>query len=367
VVLLAAGLATASPARGQSEGFPGPISVLDLIQHEAGESPAIVPFAHLSDDDMSFQVVDLNAQPEEQQPAAGDQQAPERPIGRAPEDTRLNFLRTATVLLQPGQAQFDYGGRYTWRDFGIPLLLVQRNRQIYSPFALRYGLTPRAQLFANVPVGFAIGEDPEPNRFSSLFGVGDSSAGVNFLVRDGYCDQCDIVGTIGFTAPLGHHPLEDIRQPLRNLPTPISGSGCWGVNANLTFIKAYDPAVVFASVGYQHLFARSFGDGPAGPNGAYVTPGEQFSYSLGVGFAINDRLTLSTAFFGTFETVTIVDQFTTPPGIFTRTTFNQEPFQVRLALTATVSPWQIVEPFVAFGISPDAPNADFGITCTRTF
>jgi hypothetical protein len=200
--------------------------------------------------------------------------------------------------------------------------------------------------------------------------VGDSTAGGNFLLRHGYCDECDIIGTVSFTAPLGHHPFQDIRNPLRPLPTPISGTGFWAVNANLTFIKAYDPAVVFSSIGWSHFFARSFGDGPAGPNGAYVTPGEQFNYSLGMGFAINDRLTLSTAFFGSFQTTTVIDRaFTIPPAatVFEQSVFNLEPLQVRLALTATIYPWQIVEPFVAFGLNRDAPNADFGITWTRTF
>ena len=114
------------------------------------------------------------------------------------------------------------------------MLLPLRSRQIYSPFAVRYGWTPRVQLFANMPVGFAIGEDPEeafpgPDRFCSIFGVGDSTFGANYLVREGYCDQCDIIGTVSVTAPLGHHPFQDISDPARAFPTPISGTGCWAV------------------------------------------------------------------------------------------------------------------------------------------
>ena len=141
-----------------------------------------------------------------------------------------------------------------------------------------------------------------------------------------------------------------------------------GRSANLTFIKVYDPAVVFGSIGYSHLFARTFGDDPL--NRADVTPGEQFNYSLGMGFAINDRLTLSTAFFGTYQTTTVINRVTTiPPAapLITNSSFNLEPFQVRLALTAVVSPVKIIEPFVSFGLNADAPEADFGITWTRTF
>jgi hypothetical protein len=336
---------------------------------------ADVPLEQLAAGPDYYEVAQEDERRDENAPPAGaaSTQPPTQPLGQAPPDNSLEFLRTVTVLLQPGQMQIDYGGRYTWRDDTIlPGLLPSRNRQIYSPFAIRYGYTERMQLFANVPVGLAIGEDDEdllfagPDRFSCIFGVGDSTFGTQYLLRDGYCDQCDVVGTLSFTAPLGHHPFEKITNPGAFLvfPTGFSGAGFWGVNTNLTFIKTYDPCVVFGSVGYSHLFARTFGEGPV--NFVSITPGEQFNYSLGMGFAINDRLTLSTAFFGAFQTTTIVDAPAGSP-LFVDSAFNLEPFQVRLALTAITSPVHIVEPFVAFGLNEDAPEADFGITWTRTF
>lgn len=309
-----------------------------------------------------------------QESPPGGAQTPQEPIGQAPQDNRLNFLRSATVLLQPGQMQFDWGVRYTWRDFShydFALPFTLRNRQLVSPFAIRYGLTPRIQLFANLPLGFAIGERADPagvqipgrNTFKSVFGMADTSAGVTYLIQKGQCDEPDIIGTVGFVAPTGHHPFENITDPLRTDPTPISGSGFWGVNANVTFIKTYDPAVIFGNLGYSHLFARTFGDGI---NGATVWPGESFTYGLGMGFAINDRLTLSTIYQGAFQTRTVIDQ--TQFGIARpRATFNLEPMVLRTALTATVNPRQIVEPFVIFGLNRDAPEADIGVTSTHTY
>lgn len=323
-----------------------------------------------------------------QESPPGGEKPPEQPIGRAPEDTRLNFLRTATVLLQPGQMQFDYGVRYVFRDFSAADLLfpfTRRNRQLYSPFAVRYGLAPRVQLYANLPLGFAIGERNDlataggpvggvfvpgilgDDSHTGIFGLADTSAGVTYLIQKGQCDEPDIIGSLGFVAPTGHHAFEDIADPLRAKPTPISGSGFWAVNTNVTFIKTYDPAVIYGSLGYTHLFARRFGNAL---NGAFVIPGESFSYGLGLGFAINDRITLSSSFSGTVQTQTSIDLVRTLPGVGTQQTFtgvHVETMQIRHALTCTVSPCQIVEPFVIFGLTRDTPEADLGVTCTRTY
>ena len=79
----------------------------------------------------------------------------DEPLGKAPEDNSLQFLRTSTPLLQRGQVSVDYGFRYIWKE--IPGLSVLpdgscttgriRTRRITSPLGLRYGYTPRTQLF----------------------------------------------------------------------------------------------------------------------------------------------------------------------------------------------------------------------------
>jgi hypothetical protein len=133
------------------------------------------------------------------------------------------------------------------------------------------------------------------------------------------------------------------------VPGTALGQGFWAISGQLLFINNYDPVIAFYGVGYRHLFERQFG-------GALFQPGEQLSYQFGVGFAANDRVTLSATFFGFFISNTLID----------RTSFegtNVEPMSLRFAATIARNE-RIIEPFAQIGMTDFAPAASFGITIT---
>jgi hypothetical protein len=77
----------------------------------------------------------------------------------------------------------------------------------------------------------------------------------------------------------------------RRLPT---GSGFWGVEPSLTVLKPVDPVVLFANLGYTINIGESVdktipGVGTFGD----VDPGDVLRGTFGMGFAINDRISLS--------------------------------------------------------------------------
>jgi len=285
---------------------------------------------------------------------------PEEPIGPAPPDTSRVFLRQVTVLLQPGQIQFDWGAQYLLQKTTSPGLAVVngdltvfeqelRDRRLLIPFAARLGVAPRVQAFARAPIGWTQAE--VVNRFGETtddtFNVADVNAGLNLLLRDGRGERADLIGTIGVTAPTGTHPFQD-RVAVASL-----GEGFWAVDASLLWIRSYDPVVVFWGLGYRHLFERSY-------LGVDIDPGDQITYNLGVGFAINDRITISSAFAGQYVAETKVNGDHLPGS-------DREPMSIRLALTAITAPNRIVEPSIRFGLTEEATNADFGITITESF
>jgi hypothetical protein len=110
-----------------------------------------------------------------------------------------------------------------------------------------------------------------------------------------------------------------------------------------------DPVVLFYGGGYRHLFGRDFND-------IAYQAGEQFNYQLGVGFAVNERVTLSTAFQGYYITNTYVDQQRIQGS-------NIEPMSLRFAVTMT-RPKRIIEPFAQIGMTEFAPRASVGIIVT---
>ena len=121
------------------------------------------------------------------------------------------------------------------------------------------------------------------------------------------------------------------------------------MSASLVCINRYDPIIVFYGGGYRHLFERPF-------DGLLFAPGEQIFYQMGVGFSVNDRVTLSTAFQGFYITDVRANNVTVPGS-------NLEPLTVRMAATIARR-CKILEPFVQFGLTDSAPQANFGIIIT---
>jgi hypothetical protein len=302
------------------------------------------------------------------QPAAEGEERPEgeredsqegqqrEPLGRPPVDTSLAFLRSETILLEPGEWQLDYGIEYLWQD-AVRLALLPgpaialervRERLFVVPLAARYGWSPYLQLFLNAPVGVDVIERANPigDRSTTVAGMGDISFGCNYLLQEH--DRCrpDILVNVLCTAPTGSDPFGDFDEP-------SLGNGFWAVAPFVTVIKAVDPLVVFGTVGYRHQFEAEH-------VGRDIQPGEEVFGQFGTGFAVNDRITLSTILQYNYETRFQVDDRTIP-GTST------EEIAIRMALTAFVSRREIVEPFVRFGLTPDAEDADFGVVFTRTF
>jgi hypothetical protein len=131
---------------------------------------------------------------------------------------------------------------------------------------------------------------------------------------------------------------------------PSLGQGFWSISSSLLFIQQYDPVVVFYGLGCERFFPREF-------IGLDIEPGAQYTYQLGVGFAVNERITLSTRFFGAYvEEIEVNDE--------RRFGTNAEPMNIRLSATISQPCDRLVEPFVEFGITDDAVSSFFGVTWT---
>ncbi len=291
----------------------------------------------------------------------------EQKLGEAPEDTSLRFLRQQTVLLKPGEMQFDVSLQYLNDkvDFvGVQQVngLIQiaeaerRQRLLMVPLQLRVGIFEYTQAFVNVPFGWSNSESAFLGQDSatSTGGIGDVSAGILKQLVVGNEFYPDVLASISFSAPTGESNF------LTALTTPGSnlGEGFWSLTSAITFIQNYDPLVLFYGGGYRQRFQEKF-------NGTTkVKPGSQFIYRFGVGFAVNPNVTLSATFNGSF----IGEYEVNGTNVGGST---QEPMQVRLAATInkrkvskTHSSVKLVEPFVTFGLNDDAIDTIIGATWT---
>lgn len=187
-------------------------------------------------------------------------------------------------------------------------------------FAARYGVTPRLTLNLDVPfierwtnyqkggAGGAAAALAEEYTHDPPH-LGDVNASANFRLLAETASRPDVVLTAGVVAPTGRSPYgTDVRIIERDdddfirfaVPSrQATGNGLWAVNLGASAVKTMDPAIVFASFGYQHSFIRHFGDIDTSPD--TITPGkvrlgDTFSFGAGVAFAFNDRTSMSLSF-----------------------------------------------------------------------
>jgi hypothetical protein len=285
-------------------------------------------------------------------------------LGTAPEDNTLEFLRTSTVLLEPGKSQFDIGLEYTLTENNFPILLTDgmgtvvgvddveiKGRELAVPMELRYGLLRRVQAFVQVPVGWSNVQAAINNfdEFANDGGVGDVGFGLTMQLRDADKDRPYLIGTLAGLAPTGGDPFLTSASISPN--SPSLGSGFWAISGNLLWVQTrYDPVVVFYGLGARYQFAREY-------IGIEFAPGTEYNYTLGTGFSVNERVTLSAQFFGSY-----IEELKANGERVEGTI--QEPMNLRLAATLAKPCNRIVEPFVTFGLTDDSISSNFGITWT---
>ncbi len=282
-------------------------------------------------------------------------------LGREPVDNSLQFLRADTVLLKPGEFQYDYGMMYSKFDITLPTLVSTgpntvtvehaelRLREVRVPLEVRYGLARRIQLFLNVPFGWVNSEISYAgfDSFENDGGIGDIVFGGTFLLREG--DRCkpDAILTLATVAPTGDEPISAVGL---SPSSPTLGGGTWSISSNLLLVRNYDPVVLFYGAGTRQYFLSEI-------NGVKFRPGGEYNYQLGIGFAVNSEVTLSTRFNGAYVSELHVDGERVRGSI-------QEPMTLGLAMTISRCK-KLVEPFVDFGLTDDATDARVGITCTH--
>jgi hypothetical protein len=284
-------------------------------------------------------------------------------LGEKPEDNTLQFLRATTVLLEPGEAQIDVGINYALTEADFPLLLTDgmgdivgvadanfRIRTLSVPLEYRIGLTKRVQGFIGLPLGWS---NTQINvntleDFRNDGGIGDLNFGFTIQLKEAEVDKPYWVSTLAVIAPTGGSPFAGVLGLAPSAPS--LGQGFWSVQGNLTFIQPYDPVVLFYGLGMERYFESRY-------SGIDIEPGAQYSYTLGVGFAVNDRVTLSSRFRGAYIEETEADGLRVPGS-------NQEPMTLRFSATVSKPCNRIVEPFIEFGLTDDSVSSFLGVTWT---
>lgn len=164
----------------------------------------------------------------------------------------------------------------------------------------RYGVSNRLEIDAKVPFvyrddrvsGVALDDSTEFVRDQRGAGLGDIEAGLHYQLTDGVSLPYTIAN-FRIKAPTGQGPFEVDRTPSGVELDAATGSGFWTIEPSFTVILPTDPAVFYANLGYQKNFAVSPDEAVGSTIVREYDPGDAIRASLGVGLALNERLSIN--------------------------------------------------------------------------
>ncbi len=331
----------------------------------------------------------------------------EREVTRVP----LASIERGGVLLRPGRLQLEASFGYTHNRSSrliltgfsvIPLIILgtleseKITQDSFSPsLSIRYGLFKDLQLDVQIPVSYqiqtvvrlandrvALTEDR-----ATQFGLGDISAGLSYqlLYEHGWLpdlslglrarfptgrSQFDIFETIAKQGAF--RDVEEFVQRLNSEGLAI-GSGFWSLSGSLSVVKAFDPVILFGSLGYSHSFPRDvtliaiIGTPAEGgiilhPQAveARAEPGGSVNFNLGFAISLTNQVSVNFGFSESFTFSTKQNGTKIPD---TYLNVGQFTMGFSIALTPRVS----VSFSGAIGVTPDAPSISLGISVPVAF
>lgn len=168
--------------------------------------------------------------------------------------------------------------------------------------AARYGLTNRIELELRAPWVYRHDSitkrtQDSPNNPTKLNssggGLGDIEAAIRYQFNLESAPYW--IGGLRVKSDTGKSPFDQQLDNNNIFKDPPTGSGSWSLEPNLTMIYPLDPAVLFATGGYTWNMEADAGidldnDGLANDK---IDLGDSFFLGMGMGFAVNDRLSFS--------------------------------------------------------------------------
>ncbi len=306
------------------------------------------------------------SEPKASEPKASETKASEtETIGVPPPKEQPQFLRNDSILMEPGDYQWEIGLSYARNlnqspvgqflgETAIVGNLRRVNRVLQMPIELRLGLTPDLQGSISMPIGLANQEVSigGAELTDDSFGIGDLSLGLTRLIRQGDLTEPNVLGFLSISIPTGQASLATSLDD----PSIALGRGFYTLTTGLTFTRTFDPLVFFSGFGYQHNFEANF------EGVGRLNPGNGGFYRLGVGYAVNSNVSLSTAFTGAFLANAEINDIRLGGT-------SREPLSLRIAATVvrkqkSVKKARTIEPFVNLGLNEDATDTVLGVSWT---
>ncbi len=354
------------------------------------------------------------AQPEAPSPPTAA--APTEPTPPAEEEREVTRVPQVAVerggsLLRPGNFQIETNFSYSHSESSrlivggftvLPLIILgtlgseRVKTDVLSPtFAFRYGIIKDLQADVRVPLIYQTTSRVRlSNEVASLvqeseqqFGFGDVEFGLTYqpLYEKGWLP--DLVVSLRARAPTGRDQfsifkdisqqgpftsVEDFTRRLNAEGLPL-GSGFWGVSGSVSATKAFDPVILFGTVGYRFNLERNVTNiqiigTPSGGGVSLVPqaiqqniqPGDSVFFSLGAAVALTGQVSVNFSF---TDQITFNSKQEGQKIAGSSTNIGQFNAGFTLGISRTVS----LDFSGSIGATPDAPSFGLGVSVIKGF
>ncbi|MBC7906408.1 MAG: transporter [Rhodospirillaceae bacterium] len=179
----------------------------------------------------------------------------------------------------------------------------QANRDaVTATLGLRYGITNRMEGELRLPYMYR--NDTSTNTFVSSgniaqrtdlsdHGLGDIEGALHYQLNDGIGKWPVMVANFRAKSTTGTGPYDVTRNALGIEEELATGSGFWGFEPSLTIIAPSDPAVFYANVGYLWNVESDIDKQIGNRTINTVDPGDAVRFSVGMGLALNEKVSFS--------------------------------------------------------------------------
>ncbi len=299
------------------------------------------------------------------------------------------------ILSRPGrfviEPTFEYTrddrNRFVFRGIEIPQSVlvgvfdINESRQdiVTAAAVARYGVSSRLELTARVPYVYRsdgavlvplVQNTPgntnvgTVNTSSHGSGLGDVEGQIRYQVNNGRSGWPYIIAGMQMIAPTGTSPFKLPRDALGNATKSATGAGFWAVAPSVTLLLPSDPATIFGVLGYTYNFGSNVDTRISNAQIDRVEPGGAPSATVGLGLALNDRLSVSFAYAHTVQLgtrsrirpITIQNGIETVGDPITTRTRDQQLGRLLFGMSYRVTDRTTIDWLVEVGATEDAPG-----------
>jgi hypothetical protein len=287
---------------------------------------ASLPQSLLEDLRAGALAVPRESAPQPRSPIRQAQTPPVAPVGEAPaaptseqQASEVAALPEGVgVLTPPGvfvfEPSFEYvrstANRLVFRGVeivpGVNLGVIEANDAdrdtLVGAATLRLGVTRRIEIEGRLPYVYrsdrittVAQRDATVTRILRLDAraVGDAEFTLRAQINRGVGPGPIFLGNLRVKTDTGRGPYDVPFDEFGVALGLATGSGFWSVEPSVTMLLPSEPAVIFATLGYLHNFARRIDRSVGGARIGRVDPGDSIGAGIGFGFALNPRFSFS--------------------------------------------------------------------------